>query len=71
MSETTTETAYQWRIGDVFTDGTYHWRVESVDGGKAVLRSLGSSWATTRPLTFDEWHEGHRWKLAEPARSAE
>ncbi len=60
---TTDTTDYTWRIGDVFTNGTYQWKVDSVHGDKAVLRSCGSSWATTRLLTFDEWHEGHRWTL--------
>lgn len=59
----TVTTEYRWRVGDVFTNGQYRWRIDSVEGDKAVLRSEGSSWATTRPLTFAEWHEGHRWKL--------
>jgi hypothetical protein len=54
---------YTWRVGDVFTDGTHHWAVDSVHGEKAVLRSCGSSWATTIPLTFSEWREGGRWHL--------
>lgn len=58
---------YQWRVGDVFTDGKYRWRVDDVRGDKAVLRSCSSSWATTRWLTYPEWHEGHRWKLEEPS----
>ncbi len=56
---------YEWRIGDVFTDGTYRWKVESIHGEMAVLRSCSTAWATTRPLTFDEWREGGRWKLAD------
>ena len=55
---------YTWRIGDVFTDGIHRWIVDSVHGEKAVLRSCGSSWATTIPLTFNEWREGGRWRLA-------
>lgn len=54
---------YQWRVGDVFTNGRHRWAVDSVDGDKAVLRSKGSSWATTIPLTFQEWREGGRWQL--------
>ena len=54
---------YTWRVGDVFTNGTYRWVVDSIRGEKAILRSLGSSWATTIPLTFSEWHEGGRWRL--------
>lgn len=65
MSEQT-EQEYRWRVGDVFTDGQYRWSVDSVQGGKAVLRSCSSSWATTIPLTFDEWREGGRWKLEAP-----
>lgn len=56
-------TDYIWRVGDVFTNGTNRWRVDSVIGDRAVLRSCSSSWATTIPLTYEEWHEGHRWKL--------
>jgi len=56
--------SYVWRVGDVFTDGTYHWAVDSIHGEKAILRSRGSSWATTIPLTFSEWREGGRWKLS-------
>jgi hypothetical protein len=56
-------TAYAWRVGDVFTNGTHRWVVDSVLGDKAVMRSLGSSWATTIPLTFSEWREGGRWYL--------
>jgi hypothetical protein len=59
---------YVWRVGDVFTDGTHRWAVDAVHGGKAILRSCGSSWATTILLTFDEWREGGRWRLeAQPA----
>lgn len=58
--------SYQWKIGDVFTDGTYRWKVESVSGDRAVLRSCSTSWATTRLLTFDEWREGGRWQLEQP-----
>lgn len=55
---------YSWRIGDVFANGEYRWRVETIVGGdKAILRSCTSSWATTIPLTFSEWHEAGRWKL--------
>jgi hypothetical protein len=46
--------AYAWRVGDVFTDGTHRWAVDSIHGDKAVLRSCGSSWATTIPLTARE-----------------
>lgn len=59
---------YTWRVGDVFTNGNYRWAVDSIDGEKAVLRSCGSSWATTKPLTVDEWHEGGRWKLVTSAK---
>jgi hypothetical protein len=54
---------YKWKTGDVFTNGTSRWAVDSIDGDKAVMRSCGSSWATTIPLTFDEWREGGRWQL--------
>lgn len=57
---------YTWRIGDVFRNGNHRWKVDSIQGDKAVMRSCGSAWATTIPLTFDEWHENGRWKL-EPA----
>jgi hypothetical protein len=57
---------YRWQIGDEFTDGQYRWRVDSVEGSKAVLRSCSTSWATTRLLTFDEWREGGRWQLVRP-----
>jgi len=56
---------YRWRIDDVFTNGRYRWKVISIEGEKAILRSCGASWATTRPLTFDEWHEGGRWQLVQ------
>jgi len=56
---------YQWRVGDVFTNGEHRWRVDSIDGDKAVLRSCSTDWATTIPLTYNDWHEGHRWKLEE------
>jgi hypothetical protein len=56
---------YQWKVGDVFTNGTYRWKVITIDGEKAVLQSCGSSWATTMPLTFDDWREGGRWQLIE------
>lgn len=58
-------TDYKWSVGDVFTDGKHHWAVDSVSGEKAVLRSCGSSWATTVPLTFTEWREGGRWQRCE------
>lgn len=58
-----TKRNYSWKVGDVFTDGQHRWRVDAVSGDKAVLRSCSSSWATTRPLTFEEWHEWHRWRL--------
>lgn len=61
---------YVWRVGDVFTDGTHRWAVDSVEGERAVLRSCGSSWATTIPLTFTEWREGGRWYLESLAASA-
>lgn len=54
---------YQWRRGDEFTDGKYRWKVDMIMGDKAILRSCTSEWATTRLLTYPEWHEGHRWKL--------
>lgn len=61
---------YRWRIGDRFTDGTYTWAVESIRGETAILRSCTTSWATTRPLTFDEWNEHGRWQLIVPAQPA-
>lgn len=58
---------YCWRVGDVFTNGTNRWRVDSlVYGDRAVLRSCSTPWATTIALTYPEWHEGHRWKLETP-----
>lgn len=54
---------YRWKVGDVFANGPYRWAVDSIHGDKAVLRSCSSSWATTMPLTFDEWHEAGRWQL--------
>ncbi len=54
--------SYVWHVGDIFTDGTHRWAVDLVLGEKAVLRSCGSSWATTIPLTFNEWREGGRWR---------
>jgi len=61
MSETVED--YKWKVGDVFVSGPYRWKVERVDGDRAVLRSCSTAWATTKPLTFREWHEGHRWTL--------
>lgn len=58
---------YRWKVGDVFTDGVHHWKVEIVHGDKAVLRSCSISWATTAPLTFVEWREGGRWQLVSKA----
>lgn len=63
--------AYTWRVGDVFTNGTYQWRVISIDGDRAVLQSTTSKWATTIPLTFDEWREGGRWQLESSAAPGE
>jgi hypothetical protein len=54
---------YQWKVGDVFTNGTNRWKVDSVSGDKAVMRSCSTSLATTRLLTFDEWRKGGRWQL--------
>lgn len=54
---------YTWRVGDVFTDGAHRWAVDAVHGEKAIMRSCGSSWATTIPLSFSEWREGGRWRL--------
>ncbi len=64
MSETTE--AYKWKVGDVFAHGPYRWKVAVVHGDKAVLRSCSTPWATTLPLTFEEWHDNHRWTLEEP-----
>jgi hypothetical protein len=55
---------YRWTRDDVFTNGKNNWRVDAVDGDRAVLRSCATPWATTRWLTFDEWHENGRWTLA-------
>jgi hypothetical protein len=52
--------SYRWRIGDVFTNGKYRWKVVEVQGDRAVLQSCSTSWATTRLLTFEEWHEHGR-----------
>lgn len=59
-------TPYVFRVGDVFTNGTHRWAVDSIHGEKAILRSCGSSWVTTIPLTFSEWREGGRWQLEAP-----
>ena len=61
---------YKWRLGDIFTDGTYRWEVVATyeNQNRAVLRSCSTSWATTIPLTFDEWREGNRWRLEEAVR---
>ena len=55
--------AYQWRIGDVFTNGSSRWKVTQVSGDRAVLQSCSTSWAATNLLTFDEWCDGCRWRL--------
>lgn len=60
---------HNWRIGEVFTDGTYRWKVDRVESERAVLRSCSTNWATTRPLTFDEWREGGRWRLEPPTEA--
>lgn len=54
---------YQWRVGDRFRKGPSVWVVDSVRGDKAVLRSEASSWATTIPLTWDEWNKDGGWEL--------
>ena len=54
---------YQWRVDDVFTNGEYRWRVESVQGDRAVLRSCTTAWAYTIPLTYVEWMDGSKWRL--------
>ena len=54
---------YRWKVGDVFANGPYRWKVDSISGDRAVLRSCSSSWATTMLLTFDEWNDSGRWKL--------
>lgn len=54
---------YQWRIGDVFTNGEHRWEVIRIHGDRAVLQSCNAYWAKTILLTYPEWHEGHRWKL--------
>lgn len=60
-------TDYNWRVGDVFAKGNSRWRVETVTGDTAVLRSIGSAWATTRPLTYLEWlHGDSGWRLEQP-----
>lgn len=51
---------YTWRIGDVFTNGQYRWKVIEIHGERAVLQSCSTDWAKTRPLTCDEWHEHGR-----------
>jgi hypothetical protein len=66
MGETTPTPDYQWKVGDVFTNGGSRWAVDSIQGDKAVMRSCSSSWATTIPLTFNEWREGGRWQLERP-----
>jgi hypothetical protein len=36
--------AYVWKVGDVFTDGKNRWKVDSVQGGAAVvLDGLGDN----------------------------
>jgi hypothetical protein len=54
---------YTWKLGDVFTNGTYRWRVERISGDRAVLQSLSTAWATTILLTYEEWNEDGRWTL--------
>ena len=65
LLKTGTEQKYRWRVGDVFTKGESRWRVDRVlrDGLLAVLRSCGSSWATTNALTFEEWNDDGQWVL--------
>jgi hypothetical protein len=59
----TGEMPYVWKIGDVFTNGEYRWRVESVHGERAVLRSCTTAWACTILLTYAEWMAGNKWRL--------
>ena len=61
--QTMRDQPYTGRAGDVFTDGTSRWMVDDVYGEKAILRSCGSSWATTIPLTYSAFREGGRWYL--------
>lgn len=58
-----TPAPYRWRVGDVFARGEARWRVDDVHGDRAVLRSLGATWATTTPLTFEEWNDDGKWIL--------
>lgn len=61
---------HTFRVDDVWENverPEFRWRVrETLPGGKAILQSEGSSWATTRPLTMGEWREGGRWRKVEP-----
>lgn len=58
--------SYSWKVGDVFTNGTNRWKVDSVVGDKAILRSCTSLWATTVPLTYAEWQNNCKWFLERP-----
>ena len=56
---------YAWKVGDVFTNGQYRWRVAEVSGDRAILQSCTTKWARTIWLTVDEWMEGSGsdWRL--------
>lgn len=54
---------YQWRVGDVFTDGTHRWAVVSVYMERAVLQSCTTYWAKTIALTYEEWNDRGQWQL--------
>lgn len=54
---------YAWKLGDVFTNGTYRWEVVSVSGERAILQSCTTAWAKTIYLTYDEWNDRGQWQL--------
>lgn len=57
-----------WAVGQAWRSpsGEYTWRVDSVDGDRAVLRSTTTEWATTRPLTLAEHNRHGVWTLVDP-----
>ncbi len=67
---TTATTSYSWRLGDVFTNGTYRWEVVDIFGDRAKLQSLTTEWARTIYLTYDEWQDHltdrPKWTLEAP-----
>lgn len=54
-------------VGQVWVSRTnpeHRWRVDEMrPGGKAVLRSVSSPWATTNPLTVAEFNDRNQWAV--------